>query len=218
MIKKTITEEMIERLRVAATENMSEKRRIHTLAVEQMAMRIGAIYAPDKINVLRAAALLHDVTKELKLPDQLQLCQKYGIDVSENDRLAPKTFHAKTAAALIKEEFGEFADDEVVSAVRWHTTGRKGMSVCEKIIYLADYIDDSRKFSDCVKLREYFWGEDIAGMDESARCIHLRDTLILSYDMTIRNLLDENSPVAKDTFDARNELICERIKANETKG
>ena len=214
MSKKIITEEMLEALRKRAVENMSEKRRVHTLAVEQMAMRIGAIYAPDKINVLRAAALLHDVTKELKLPAQLEMCEKYEIEVSENDKLAPKTFHAKTAAALIKDEYGDFADDDVVSSVRWHTTGREGMSVCEKIIYLADYIDDSRKFDDCVKLREYFWGRNIGEMSDAEKNDHLRDTLIISYDMTIKNLLDENSPVAKDTFDARNELVCERLKAN----
>ena len=214
MSKKIITEEMLEGLRKSATETMSEKRRVHTLAVEQMAMRIGAVYAPDKINLLRAAALLHDVTKERKTPEQLEMCEKYGIEVSENDKLAPKTFHAKTASALIKEEYPEFADDDVVSSVRWHTTGREGMTVCEKIIYLADYIDESRKFSDCVKLREFFWGKDINSMSEQEKNDHLRDTLILSYDMTIRNLLDENSPVAKDTFDARNELVCERLKAN----
>lgn len=218
MSEKIITEEMLAALRKKAVENMSEKRRVHTLAVEQMAMRIGAIYAPDKINVLRAAALLHDVTKELKTPDQLELCKKYGIDVSENDKFAPKTFHAKTAAALIKDHYSEFADDDVVSAVRWHTTGRVGMSICEKIIYLSDYIDESRKFTDCVKLREYFWGKDIGAMSDSEKNDHLRDTLIISYDMTVKNLLDENSPVARDTFDARNELVCERLKANEMKG
>ena len=213
-----ITEEMLESLRKKAVENMSEKRRIHTLAVEQMAMRIGAVYAPEKINILRAAALLHDVTKELKMPDQLELCKKYGISVLENDKFAPKTFHAKTAAELIKDKYSEYADDEVVSAVRWHTTGRAEMSVCEKIIYLADYIDESRKFDDCVKLREYFWGKDIGSLNDDEKNEHLRDTLIISYDMTIKNLLDENSPVAKDTFDARNELVCERLKANEMKG
>jgi nicotinate-nucleotide adenylyltransferase len=215
---KIITEEMLTILREKAVEGMSDKRRIHTLAVEQMALRIGAIYAPDKINILRAAALLHDITKEIKLQGQLELCEKYGIEVSENDKLAPKTFHAKTAAKVLEDRYSEYADDDVVSAVRWHTTGREGMSICEKIIYLADYIDDSRKFSDCVKLREYFWGKDIAAMSETERREHLRDTLILSYDMTILNLLDENSPVAKDTFDARNELICERLKANNLKG
>ena len=218
MSNKIITEVMIDLLRTRAVEGMSEKRRVHTLAVERMAMRLGAIYAPDKINILRAAALLHDVTKEIKLAGQLELCEKYGIEFSENDKLAPKTFHAKTAAKVIEDRFPEFADDEIISAVRWHTTGREGMSVCEKIIYLADYIDDSRSFSDCVKLREFFWGADISKMTESEKNDHLRDTLVLSFDMTVKILLEENSPIAKDTFDARNELICERLKANEMKG
>lgn len=218
MYTEIITEEMLKDLREKAVEGMSDKRRIHTLAVEQMAMRLGAIYAPDKINILRAAALLHDVTKEINLQGQLELCEKYGIAVTDNDKLAPKTFHAKTAAKVIADKYVEYAHEDVVSAVRWHTTGREGMSMCEKIIYLADYIDDSRKFPDCVKLREYFWGRDIASMNERERMDLLRDTLILSYDMTILNLLDENSPVAKDTFDARNELICERLKANKLKG
>lgn len=218
MNDKIITEEMLTVLREKAVDGMSDKRRIHTLAVEQMAMRIGAIYAPEKINILRAAALLHDVTKEIKLQGQLELCEKYGIEVSENDKLAPKTFHAKTAAKVIQDKYSEYAHEDVVSAVRWHTTGREGMSICEKIIYLADYIDDSRKFEDCVKLRDFFWSKDIAAMSMTERESHLRETLILSYNMTILNLLDENSPVAKDTFDARNELICERLKANNLKG
>ena len=214
MNNNKITEEMLARLRKEAVENMSEKRRVHTLAVEDMAIRLGVIYAPDKINELRAAALLHDVTKELRTEEQLELCKKYGISVSDYDKFAPKTFHAKTAAAVIFDKFSEFATDDVVSAVRWHTTGRKGMSICEKIIYLADYIDDSRKFADCVKLREYFWNKDISVMNDTEREEHLRNTLIMSYDMTIKNLLDDNSLVDKDTFDARNELVCERLKAN----
>ena len=209
---------MLSSLRLKSVTGMSEKRRVHTLAVERMAMKLGAIYAPDKINVLRAAALLHDVTKEIKLAGQLELCEKYGIEISDNDTLAPKTFHAKTAAKVIEDKFSEFADPDVISSVRWHTTGRMGMSICEKIIYLADYIDESRSFPDCVKLREYFWSADIGKMTNIEKEAHLRDTLILSYDMTIRGLLDDNSPVAKDTFDARNELVCERLKANEMKG
>ena len=217
MQNSIITEEAILQLRISAVEGMSDKRRIHTLAVEQMAMRLGAIYAPDKINILRAAALLHDITKEIKLEGQLELCRKYGISFSNQDIFAPKTFHAKTAAAMIEGSFKEYANEEVVSAVRWHTTGRAGMTMCEKLIYLADYIDDSRKFPDCVKLRDYFWGANIANMTSSEKEDHLRDTLILSFDMTIRNLVDENSLVAKDTFDARNELICERLMAKELK-
>jgi nicotinate-nucleotide adenylyltransferase len=218
--KLNITESMLESLRSTVVGQMSEKRAIHTLAVEKMAERLGCIYAPDKINLLRAAALLHDLTKEKKTQEQLELCEKYSITVTPDDLCAPKTFHAKTAAAVIKNDpqYAEYAYDDVVGAVRWHTTGRRGMSICEKIIYLSDYIDDSRKFSDCVELREYFWNGFYSDMTDTQKADHLANTLILSYDMTIRNLLEEGKPIAKDTFDARNELVCERLKANKTRG
>jgi nicotinate-nucleotide adenylyltransferase len=216
MIK--ISEKMLDELRGFVMQQISPKRFRHTAAVEEMVARLCALYCPEHTLQLRAAALLHDLTKELTLDAQLELCERYDLPVSEADKLAPKTFHAKTASKVIEDKYSEYADETVVSAVRWHTTGREGMSICEKIIYLADYIDESRSFPDCVKLREYFWSAGIDKMSESEKAAHLRDTLILSYDMTIRGLLDENSPVAKDTFYARNELVCERLKANEKKG
>ena len=213
-MNKEINEAILSELRMKVIGSMSAKRATHTVAVEAMAVRLGKIYVPDKILQLRAAALLHDVTKEKKLNEQLALCEKYGVEVEENDRFSPKTFHAKTAAALIPYEYPEFADSEVISAVRWHTTGHSNMTVTEKIIYLADYIDDSRTFDDCVRLREMFWSVDPVSMTDSERMAHLREVLIMSYDMTIKNLLEENSPVASDTIDARNELICEKLKAS----
>jgi HD superfamily phosphohydrolase YqeK len=74
-------------------------------------------------------------------------------------------------------------------------------------LYLADYIDDSRMFPDCVRLRNYFWRADPAAMDECARMAHLYDTLIMSFDMTMRHLLDENATISLDTILARNALI-----------
>ena len=217
-MNKKIDDTMLSELRMKVISLMSSKRAIHTVAVEAMAVRLGQIYAPDKLDVLRAAALLHDITKEKKLKEQLQLCDKYRVEVDDCDVFSPKTFHAKTAAALIPFEYPDFADDEVISAVRWHTTGHRGMTVLEKLIYLADYIDDSRTFDDCVRLREMFWSEELSLMTEEEKNAHLRDVLILSYDMTIKHLLEENSPVASDTIDARNELICEKLKANTMKG
>jgi HD superfamily phosphohydrolase YqeK len=84
------------------------------------------------------------------------------------------------------------------------------MHIADKLVYLADYIDDSRKFVDCVRLRAIFWGADPAAMEESARLSHLRDVLILSFDMTIRNLLAESVPISADTVLARNDLIAQR--------
>ena len=191
---------------------MSDKRLFHTLEVEKMAERIGAVYAPDKINTLRAAALLHDITKEYSVNLQLKICAEREIPLTEGDVYAAKTLHARTAAALIPERYPELATSEVISAVRWHTTGKAGMSICEKIIYLADYIDMSRKFEDCVALRDYFFGVDLEGMSEEDRLVHLDETLLISYDITIKGLLEKSAPISPETIGARNELAILHLK------
>lgn len=201
------TEERLNRLRETVRVRLSEKRCRHTLAVEDMAARLCALYCPEETEKLRAAALLHDITKELSVSEQVVLCHAYGIPISEDDLLAPKTLHARTAAAQIPVEYPEYDDPTIVSAVRWHTTGHAEMTLTEKLLYLADYIDDSRTFRNCVILRRYFWGANPQSMTAQTREALLRDTLLLSYDMTVRDLLDEGTPVAVDTIEARNELL-----------
>lgn len=201
------TEEQLSILREKISSAMSEKRFAHTAAVEIMAERIGKIYAPDKVDVLRAAGLLHDITKEYSTEKQLQICREFGIITTKQDILTPKTLHARTAALLIPILYPEFADDEVISAVRWHTTGNADMSLLEKIVYLADYIDDSRKFEDCVKLRHIFWDACPEKMNEAERNVHLTKTLVVSFNMTVSGLVADNAPVADDTFMARNALL-----------
>ena len=175
-----------------------------------MAARLGALYVPDKIDVLRAAALLHDITKEYPTDLQVQICKQFGIRISKQDILTPKTFHAKTAAVLIPSQYPEFADDEVISAVRWHTTGRAGMTTREKLVYLADYIDESRTFPDCVALRSLFWDAEPQNMSVAERETHLDQVLIRSFDMTITGLLEDGAPISDDTLAARNFLIVNR--------
>ena len=206
-----ITESELHALRDELGSKMSEKRYRHTLAVEQMVIRLGELYAPEKLLTLRAAALLHDVTKEYSPDQHLMIFAREGMTLTREDLLAPKTFHARTAVVVIRENYPEFCEDEVLSCVRWHTTGKRGMSLCEKLVYLADYIDLSRTFENCVRLREFFFGAPLERMRENERLSHLRDTLILSYDMTISDLLAEGTPISPDTFEARNELSTDKL-------
>ena len=209
-----ITEEMLETLAQKLEGTMSPKRYRHTAEVEKMAARLGALYAPEYIMQLRAAALLHDITKEFSLQTQLQILKKFGIITYYSDEISPKTLHARTAALLIPEQYPAFANPTVIEAVRWHTTGRAGMSICEKLVYLADYIDLSRTFPDCVALREMFWGADPAAMDADAREAHLRAVLLSSYDRTVLALLEEGALISYETMLARNELV-EQIRRAE---
>lgn len=204
-----IDESRLCELRASIEGKLSPKRARHTLEVEKMVARLGELYAPDKIPMLRAAALLHDITKEYKTEYQIMLSARYGLAVTKEDLLSPKTFHARTAAAMIPEEYPEFADEELVSCVRYHTTGRKGMTLCEQLLYLADYIDLSRTFADCVTLRNEFFDAHPEDMSMEERLCHLRRIMIRSFDMTIRGLLEDGGIISADTFLARNEMVRE---------
>ena len=207
-MQRIITEEQLAELREAVGKVLSPKRYNHTLEVEKMTERLCQIYCPDKILDLRAAALLHDITKEYDNKVHISMLSKPGIEFSLEERMAPKTYHARTAALLIPELYPEFADDDVISAVRWHTTGRANMTIPEKVLYLADYIDMSRTFEDCVKLREFFFSKDVMSMSEEEKISHLNTTLLMSFDMTIKGLLKEERIINRDTINARNSLIC----------
>ena len=88
------------------------------------------------------------------------------------------------------------------------------MSLPEKLLYLADYIDESRTFENCVRLRSFFWDANPEKMESGERLALLRDTLILSYRFTIEDLIAEGLPVAIDTVEARNRLLLEKAREN----
>lgn len=204
-------EEKLNGLQKTVEARLSRKRWIHTAEVEKMAARLAELYCPEKTDLLRAAALLHDITKEWPIEKHCAFCAAHGIRLTKQDVVAHKTLHARTAAALIPAEFPEFAAPELLSAVRWHTTGRAKMTLADKLIYLADYIDESRQFPDCVTLRGAFWNAAPQAMTVSERKEHLRKVLLRSFDMTISGLLEDGLPVAQDTISARNALILEGI-------
>lgn len=211
-----MNENMIFELRQRVTADMSEKRARHTLAVEQMAARLAALYCPEKEQVLRVSALLHDVTKEWSTEAHVAFLVQHGITPTALDVAAPKTLHARTAALLIPEQYAEYTSDEVISAVRYHTTGREEMTLTEQIVYLADYIDESRTFPDCVTLRHAFWDAEPQNMSQKEREQHLLRVLVQSFDMTVTGLIEDGAPVSNDTFLARNSLILKLMIENQT--
>ena len=203
----------IENLREAVRPYLKEKRYLHTLAVEKEAAALGEILLPDKIDSLRIAALLHDITKKEDLTKQLQYCAEFGIIVAEEEKHSPKIFHARTAYGVAKRDFAEWVNEEILNGVRYHTTGRADMTVFEAIVYLADYIEETRTFQDCITLRQCFY-ERIRGAKTSEEKLSvLTDIMILSFDMTIRNLLEENAPIDSDTIAARNFYVYKKITA-----
>lgn len=189
---------------------MGEKRLSHTLAVERETEKLAQLFAPDLEYELRAAALLHDVTKELPHEKQLELCRENGIKYGFDEMFMPKIFHARTAPIIIKRDFPEFATDTVLDAVRWHTTGHVAMTVTEQILFLADFIEDTRTFESCIAIREFFWNGISAADDEEKRLAHLTDTMIFALDTTICELCEDKMPIHEDTVAARNSFIIKK--------
>jgi nicotinate-nucleotide adenylyltransferase len=158
---------------------------------------------------MRAAALLHDLTKELKTEEQLVLCERYGIVPDADTLAAPKLFHSMTAAAVIADKFPHLAVPELVHAVSVHTAGAEEMNICDRILYLADYIEDTRTFEDCVRLREYFDDGIAASSSAEERLKVLSRTMLLSFDMTIKDLIESGKPLAVVTVRSRNAMLKE---------
>lgn len=158
-INLSFSEEQLSALREKAYRFLDEKRIPHVRGCEEEAAHLAQRWG-ESHSAAAAAGILHDCTKRLKYEEQLQLIKKYDIVCDASLLRAPKLLHAVTGAALAELEFS--MPEEIVRAIRWHTTGRPAMSLLEKIIYLADYIEPGRDFPGVQELRKAAY-EDLNG-------------------------------------------------------
>ena len=131
------------------------------------------------------------------MEEQLAMCEHYHIELDELEKKALKLLHAKTGAALARDVFG--ADDEIYNAILWHTTGKANMTLLEKVIYLADYIEPNRDFDGVDTLRQAVY-ED------------LDHGLLMGLSMTIQEMEEMGNPVHHLTRDARDYLLKRGIR------
>ncbi len=196
------SERALDRLREEVRGTMSGGRFAHTLGVEQTVAGMAALYCPEKAGLLRAAALLHDCTKEYDEAQTREVLARAGVKLRPDEEASPQIHHAITAELEIPHLYPAFADPELLLCVRWHTTGHKGMGVPEALLYLADVIEPTRQYAACVALRNRFWNADPATMTKEARAVHLRDVLYASLTGTRDHLMAKNAPVCADTLEA----------------
>ena len=100
----------------------------------------------EDIEKAELAGLLHDCAKCLDNDKKIQICKKHDIEISEAEQNNPFLLHAKVGGFLAKSKY-KVEDEEIIDAVLYHTTGRPGMSLLEKIVYIADYIEPGRSHS-----------------------------------------------------------------------
>ncbi len=140
---------------------LSPKRIPHVQGCEWEAVRLAKRWGESEEDAAEAG-ILHDITKKLVLSEQLILSEKYGIINDAYETANVKLLHAKTGAALARDLFN--ISDRVYSAIRWHTTGKPDMTLLEKIIYMADYIEPNRDFPGVDKLRKLAYEDLDAAM------------------------------------------------------
>lgn len=184
----------LEDLRCVALSMLDPRRIPHVLGTEETAAALALRWGADEESA-RRAALLHDCTKKFDKELQMALCRQYGIEPDAAERREGKLLHAITGAAVAYADFG--VSGEVRDAIRWHTTGKADMTLLEKIIYLADYIEPTRDFCDLTELRRLAF-EDLDG------------ALLLGFTMAVEDLAKKGMPVHPNSVLARDYLKGKR--------
>jgi predicted HD superfamily hydrolase involved in NAD metabolism len=188
--------EMTNKLRGAIT----KKRFIHSINVMNCAIELAKRYEVD-IEKAAIAGLLHDCAKSIKDDEALRLCEKFNIELDNVTRFQPALLHGPLGSKFAEIEYG-ISDNEILSAIYYHTTGCENMSLLDKIVYIADYIEPGRRFPDIDEVRE------MAAENIDA-------AIIMSLDRTIKYVILKGGLLHPNTVNARNFIISEKLAQSQ---
>ena len=176
---------------------LDKERFEHSIGTAECAAELANKYGIDT-NKAYLAGLIHDCAKceSKESLEQILKDNSKILGITDCEFIAPKTFHAPAGAVVAKERFG-INDDEILSAIRWHTIGKKDMTHLEKIIYLADKIEP--------KTRPACYREPLTKLLEEEN--GLDKAILESYRLTIKSLVDRNLPICFQTIEVYNSLL-----------
>ncbi|MCI8867401.1 MAG: nicotinate-nucleotide adenylyltransferase [Anaerotignum sp.] len=167
----------IETMREKLQSALSVKRYIHTMGVAEEAIKLAEIYGTQKDQQkAQAAGLLHDCAKDYPEEMRLRFCREYKVKLDDVMERQTDLIHPFLGAEVARREY-LVTDGEILDAIRYHTTGRADMSLLEKIIFIADYIEPNR--------------EKFEGLEEARRLAYL------DLDMAMRYILEETIAFVK---------------------
>ncbi|WP_143315596.1 bis(5'-nucleosyl)-tetraphosphatase (symmetrical) YqeK [Clostridium sp. HBUAS56017] len=175
--------------------NLKDTRFIHTLGVVSVSKKLAELNGVSE-GKAELAALCHDIAKNLNVEEFQKLMIQNNVELTEDEKKAPELWHCIVGPIVAKNSLN-IDDEEVLSAIRWHTTGKENMTSLEKIIYIADMIEPSRKFEGVENLRE----EAIKDLDKG---------VLLGLTSSMNFLLSQGKPIDLNTVKARNYLIWNR--------
>lgn len=165
--------------------NLSAKRRFHTYAVKDTALKLAKLYGVDSEKT-ETAALLHDICKNLSIEKINEYVKEFKLDSKYENNI--NLAHSKIAAKIAARDFN-ISDCDIINAVSYHTTGRAGMSLLEKIIYIADAIEPGRSYQGVEDIRK-------------AAFVNLDEACLLSLSRTADYVKSQGAFLDEDTADA----------------
>ena len=192
----------IPQLRACSYSMIQQKRVPHVMGVEEEAIKLARRWGADP-ELARHAAILHDCTKYWDLEQHTACCRKYGVELDELEQRAVKLLHSKTGACIAKYVFGE--PEEVYQAIFWHTTGKADMSLLDKVIYMADYIEPNRDFDGVEELRRMAYTD-------------LDRAMLMGVEATIQDMEERGSPIHTNTLQARDWFRDHAVDQTEETG
>lgn len=174
---------------------LNPDRLYHSLNVADEAKKLAKHFVADEQKAF-TAGLLHDILKNTPDSELLQYFERNGIMLTETERASRKTWHAMAGADFLRREL-HVTDEDVLSAVRWHTTGRAGMTLLDKVLFVADFISADRDYPGVERMREKAY-------------VSLEDAMLEGLQFTINELMENAWPVHEDSIRAYNELVINR--------
>ncbi len=195
MIDEALKAEYIELLR----SRLKEPRFLHSLNVAESAVMLAKRFGADEDKAY-LAGLLHDITKNESDENQLQIMESGGIILSKTQRANSKLWHAMSGMVYLRDVLG-ITDPDVLGAVRWHTTGKAGMSLLEKTVFIADYISAERDYPDADEMRRL----SAVSLDAAA---------LYALKYSLRHLSEKEKPICEDSVAYYNELIMLKKKGS----
>lgn len=190
----------IERAKQWLARQLSTERFDHSLGAQEKAVDLAEKFhfSPEERERVAIAALLHDAAKLMNPQQLIEFCEHNGLHIDETDRQTPQTLHPFVGAELVRREF-DLHDEDILNAIRFHTTGRAGMSRVEKVVYIADKIEGNT--------RNPLYIQKMTSHLDYRQPWTLDLTLLYILDSTIRFILDKNQILHPRTIEARNDVL-----------
>lgn len=183
-------------------DKLGDSRYTHSLCVADSARELAARYGAESENAY-TAGLLHDILKDASGEEQLCALKKSGIILTPSETANPKLWHAPAGAAYLEHELG-ITDEDMLNAVRYHTTGRAGMSLLEKVIYIADYVSADRTYNGADTMR-------------TLAAQSLEAAMLFALEFGIGHLAKTKQVIHTNSVECYNELII-RQREKEREG